>query len=85
MSLGDCAICFELIEEARLSITRHLRATSRFTSAMQKNADDAELAELHEESRRCDAERKLAMARYKEHVAEHSQKVMAAASGPMES
>ena len=91
MAIGDCATCRELIDAARVSISRHLAATSRFTLAMKKNASDEELSALENEAQACSLARENAVTRYDQHRAQHETgktdtgKTMAAGSGQNDS
>jgi len=66
------------MDAARLSITKHLTASARFTSALRNNAEDPEMMALEKEVRAWSAARSAALAIYNEHVAEHQPKTMTA-------
>jgi hypothetical protein len=78
MAIGDCTACRELIGAARFSISQHLEATSRFTTALRANPDHPELPALKEAARAHSSERATAVARYNQHLAEHHPKTMTA-------
>jgi hypothetical protein len=78
MAIEDCTTCRELNDAARFSISRHLEANARFITALRNNADHPELPALKEAARAYSSERKTAIVRYNEHLAEHQPKTMTA-------
>ena len=82
MPISDCRDCLDLIEQAALTIRRHLAATAAVGLAVQKSDSPEVISALEESARVCSLERENAVARYERHLADHGTQAMAADSGP---
>lgn len=80
MSISDCQTCRDFIEDAAISIIRHLDAMDALALAVQKNDIGPEIPALEDAVRVCCLNRENAVTRYERHVAEHDRS-MAAGSG----
>jgi hypothetical protein len=80
MSISDCQTCRDFIEDAAISIMRHLDAMDALALALQKNDSGPEIPALEDAVRICSLNRENAVARYESHVAGHD-RTMAAGSG----
>jgi hypothetical protein len=81
MSLSDCQICRDFLEDAATSIKRHLEALAALALAVQSTGHRQEISALEESVRVCSLQRENIVARYESHLAEHETKTMTAGSG----
>jgi hypothetical protein len=78
MARAGCEVCRELFDAAEFRIKEHLAATAKITAAQVQNAGPAEISALEEALRLAAEARAKAVADYRRHRDQHSQRAAAA-------